>query len=156
MNKPLLRFDKKLSIIYFTIIFIVGVFISLYLSNINLLVFLFMISIFVLLIIQLYKDTIIPKIPKITFLLYVIILILLITILFILSSGILWYFSFFIPFVMAYIYNWIEDYYNEDIDNSIRFKYFRKNVLLVIVMGGLISLYFLIFILLTLLPSSFN
>jgi len=109
------------------------------------------IGLFVLLITQLYKDTIIPKIPKLTFLLYIIILILLISIQIIFSNETLYVGFIIILMGMGRIYKWIEDYYNENIDNSIRFKNWKKNFLLIIIIGGLILAYILIIILLYLL-----
>lgn len=150
MNNPPYRFDKKFLII-FTIIIYIGIFVTYYIYNLNLSVFFLVIGLFVLLITQLYKDTIIPKIPKLTFLLYIIILILLISIQIIFSNETLYVGFIIILMGMGRIYKWIEDYYNENIDNSIRFKNWKKNFLLIIIIGGLILAYILIIILLYLL-----
>ncbi|MPL62763.1 hypothetical protein SDC9_08383 [bioreactor metagenome] len=122
MNKESYPFSEKLLFVYSTIMAI-GAIISFYLTNNYYLSLYFLtISFIILLIIQLYLNKIIPILYKIILFLFGVLL-LLTNIYFQISLT-----SFLIIFIMIFgILNLIEDYFNKNIDNSVRFKNWKNN-----------------------------
>lgn len=93
---------------------------------------------------QLYKDPLIPKTPKIIFLLFIIITI---PIICSIEIGIYNLYNLLIYFFIIWvIYEWIEDYYNEKIDHSKKFKVIKENLTLFIIVLGPTLLFLLLFI----------
>lgn len=149
MNKESYPFSEKLLVVYSTIMAI-GAIISFYLTNNYYLSLYFLtISFIILLIIQLYLNKIIPIIYKIILFLFGVLL-LLTNIYFQISLT-----SFLIIFIMIFgILNLIEDYFNKNIDNSVRFKNWKNNFFLAITIIGGLLLVFLLFIFLIYLDSN--
>ena len=141
MNKSPYRFEKKLLISYFAII-IAGSFIVFHLlNNYHYISYFLIISFFVLMIIQVYNDTIIPKIPKIIFLLITIIII---TIIMLIYNSSIEYSAVIIGFYLIGSYDSVEKHYNENIDYNI-FKALKETLSLIIIIFGSVLLLFILF-----------
>jgi len=132
MKKNPYRFDNKLLFAYISVVITAWIFIKFYLLYWQLSDYFLIASFFILLLIQLYKDFIIPKVPKLIFLLLIVI----ITVFYNFSlNGNVNPFSTGLFLWCCYILT--ENHYNENIDNSNRYKNWKNNAkIIVIVIGG--------------------
>lgn len=128
----------KFNFIFLSFVYFIAVGLIIHFVDWNLQIIIFVVSIFIWLLIILYKDVFIPKIPKLIFSLFSIAIILCIFLFNLNISG-----SFIFIFLLYYL---MESYYNPNIDDLARFKNW-KNIILIIILAivGIFLFGYLIF-----------
>lgn len=123
------RFLDKFNFIFLSFVYFLAVILIFYFIDSNLKVIFFVGSIIIWFLIFLYRDVFIPRIPKLILLFFSI---LVMGGIFLFNLDILYSF-----FCLAIVYSLMESYYNPDIDNVDKFKNWKNNAsILIIVIGG--------------------
>ncbi|OQD59436.1 hypothetical protein MBBAR_3c00920 [Methanobrevibacter arboriphilus JCM 13429 = DSM 1125] len=123
------RLLDKFNFIFLSFVYFIAVSLILYFIDLNLKIIFFVGSIIIWFLIFLYRDVFIPRIPKLVLLFFSI-----------LVMGCIFLFNldiFYSFFCLAIVYSLMESYYNPDISNVDRFKNWKNNAsILIIVIGG--------------------
>ena len=123
------RLLDKFNFIFLSFVYFIAVSLILYFIDLNLKIIFFVGSILIWFLIVLYRSVFIPRVPKLILLFFSI---LIMGCIFLFNLDILYSF-----FCLAIVYSLMESYYNPDIDNVDRFKNWKNNAsIIIIVIGG--------------------